>query len=111
MSGFCCTPEPPYWAVIFSSQRTEPDPAYDEMAAALAERVRRQPGCLGFESVRGAGGFGMTVAYFSDEAAIAAWRADSEHREAQRLGKERWYQEYSVRIARIERDYRWSVEG
>lgn len=99
------TPRPPYYVVIFASVKTGPDAAYDEMAAALAERVRGQPGFLGLDSVRDSEGFGITTAYFSDEAAISAWKADADHLAAQKLGKERWYKEYRVRIARVERDY------
>jgi heme-degrading monooxygenase HmoA len=105
MPDFAPTPTPPYYAVIFTSRRTGQDGAYDEMAAALAQKVRSAPGCLGFESLRGADGFGITVAYFSDEAAIAAWKADAQHLEAQREGRARWYEKYHVRIARVERDY------
>jgi heme-degrading monooxygenase HmoA len=46
-------------------------------------------GCLGAESVRDVGGLGITVAYFTDEPAIQAWKQNSEHLVAQRLGKER----------------------
>jgi heme-degrading monooxygenase HmoA len=105
MPGFAQTPPPPYYAVIFTSKRAEPDGAYDQMAAALAEKVGKAPGCLGHESLRGPDGFGITVACFSDEAAIAAWKADPQHLVAQRLGQTRWYEKYHVRIARVERDY------
>jgi heme-degrading monooxygenase HmoA len=105
MRDFAKTPRPPYYAVIFSSARTEPDPAYDEMAAAMEELARRQPGCFGLESVRDAEGFGITTAYFADEAAIFAWKAHADHVMAQKLGKERWYRKYHVRIAKVERAY------
>jgi len=105
MAGFAEMPSPPYFAVIFSSQRRDPDPAYDEMAAALDALAREQPGFLGRESARGADGFGVSVSYFSSEAAIAAWRAQGDHFAAQRLGKERWYDEYRVRVAKVERAY------
>ncbi|QGM47688.1 antibiotic biosynthesis monooxygenase family protein [Methylocystis heyeri] len=105
MPDFAQTPPPPYYAVIFTSKRADLDGAYEQMAAVLAEKVRSAPGCLGYESARGADGFGITVAYFADEASIAAWKADALHREAQRLGKTRWYEKYHVRIARVEREY------
>ncbi len=55
--------------------------------------------------MRGADGLGITVSYWQDEAAIRAWKADVEHLTAQRLGKERWYEHYQLRIAKVERDY------
>jgi hypothetical protein len=34
---------------------------------------------------------GITVAYFTHEAAICAWKQNAEHLAAQRLGIKRWY--------------------
>lgn len=104
--GFADTPPPPYWAVIFSSRRNGVDSAgYAAMGAAMMERALAHPGCLGAESVRGQDGFGITVAYYSDEASIAAWRSDLKHMAAQKLGIERWYEHYELRVARVERAY------
>lgn len=102
---FAHTPEPPYYAVIFSSKRTEGDQGYEAMAQAMFDLALRQPGCLGAESARGADGFGITVAYFTDEASIAAWKQNGQHLAAQRLGKERWYDHYELRVAKVERAY------
>lgn len=52
--------EPPYYAVIFSSKRTEGDNGYGNMAKKMVELATRQPGCLGAESARGPDGFGIT---------------------------------------------------
>ena len=104
-AGFAKTPEPPYYAVIFTSQRTEGDHGYEAMAHAMFELALQQPGCLGAESVRDAGGLGITVAYFTDEPAISAWKRNSEHLVAQRLGNEHWYSHYELRIAKVERAY------
>jgi heme-degrading monooxygenase HmoA len=99
-------PEPPYFAVIFANQRTAADPeGYEAMADAMVELARRQPGYLGIESTRGPDGFGITVSYWADESSIAAWRADVDHTAARELGRERWYEHYSLRVARVERAY------
>ena len=97
------TPEPPYYAVIFTSVRTEGDDGYDATAARMVELAARQPGFLGIESERGE--LGITVSYWSDLEAIRNWKANAEHLEAQRLGRERWYASFRLRIARVERDY------
>ena len=99
------TPEPPYFAVIFSSLRTEGDHGYEAMAERMLELAARQPGFLGVESVRDATGFGLTVSYWRDEVAIAAWKAEGEHAEAQRLGREQWYAAFRLRVCRVEREY------
>jgi heme-degrading monooxygenase HmoA len=103
--GFAITPEPPYYAVIFTAQRKEPDPAYDAMAQAMFDLAAKQPGCLGAEHARDPAGLGITVAYFTDEAAIRAWKQNAEHLAAQRLGIERWYSGYRIRVAKVERAY------
>ena len=103
--SFAATPEPPYYAVIFSSRRTAGDHGYGAMAEAMLQRALAHPGCLGAESARGQDGFGITVAYFRDETAIASWKADAQHMTAQRLGRERWYEHYELRVAKVERAY------
>ncbi|HEX2749596.1 MAG TPA: antibiotic biosynthesis monooxygenase [Verrucomicrobiales bacterium] len=104
------TPEPPYYAAIFSSQRTEGDRGYGAMADRMVELASSQPGFLGVESVRGANGFGITVSYWTSEADIAAWKANAEHLVAQETGRKTWYGDYQVRVAKVERQYGMSVE-
>ncbi len=98
-------PEPPYYVVCFSSQRTEGDNGYGEMADAMERLAREQPGFLGVESARGADGFGITNSYWQDEDAIRAWKRNVDHLVAQKLGREDWYRTYEMRIARVERAY------
>lgn len=97
------TPEPPYFAVIFTSQRTAGDYGYDAMADRMVELATKQPGFLGVESARDASGFGITVSYWSSLEAIAAWRAHAEHRVAQETGRKQWYAHFKTRVARVER--------
>ncbi|MGE4504096.1 MAG: antibiotic biosynthesis monooxygenase [Desulfovibrionaceae bacterium] len=110
MSLFARTPEPPYWAVIFTSIRTgldtdlhtDKDAGYAETAARLMELAGEQPGFLGAESARD--GLGITVSYWKDEASIAAWRRNAEHAAARRHGRDAWYSAFRLRVARVERD-------
>ncbi|KIQ84408.1 antibiotic biosynthesis monooxygenase family protein [Aeromonas sp. L_1B5_3] len=97
------TPEPPYYAVIFTSLRTDEDAGYGAMAERMVELVQRQSGFLGMESARD--GVGITVSYWRDLESIRNWKAELEHKEAQRLGREKWYSAFKTRIARVERDY------
>lgn len=101
------TPEPPYYAVIFVSVRSPgDDAAYAAMAERMAQLSAAQPGYLGIDTARGADGLGITVSYWRTEADIARWRADAEHREAQRQGRAAWYEQYEVRVCRVERAHR-----
>lgn len=95
---------PPYWAVIFTSRRTRVESGYGRTADRMVELAREQPGFLGLESVR-EGTLGITVSYWRDEAAMAAWKANLEHRAAQAKGPGLWYESYRVRVARVERAY------
>lgn len=97
------TPEPPYYAVIFTSLRSEVDAGYAKMAERMLALAAEQPGFLGVESARE--GVGITVSYWRDPEAIRAWKANLEHREAQRLGHHQWYRHFRVRVARVEREY------
>lgn len=103
--SFARLPQPPYYAVIFSSCRRPGDLGYQQMAERMAALAAGQPGFLGVESARGEDGFGITVSYWASEAAIAAWRIHAEHRIAQESGKADWYAHYEVRVARVERAY------
>jgi heme-degrading monooxygenase HmoA len=101
--SFAKTPEPPYYAVIFTSTRTAIDEGYDAVADRMVELAARQPGFLGVESARGADGLGITVSYWASEEAIRAWKAQGEHRVAQLTGRQKWYEHFETRIARVER--------
>ena len=103
MSEVTKTPEPPYYAVIFSSHRTEDDNNYEEMAQRMVELAATQPGFLAIESARE--GLGITVSYWESLDAIAHWKKNAEHREAQRLGHQKGYARFRFRIARVEREY------
>lgn len=99
------TPPPPYYAVIFTSRRTEGDRGYRHMADRMVELARQQPGFLGVDSVRGADGLGITVSYWADKESITAWKRHAEHQTAQCAGQRTWYVDYQVRVALVEWDY------
>jgi heme-degrading monooxygenase HmoA len=104
MSDIARTPKPPYYAVIFTSLRTDADhAAYNEMAVKMDELAATQPGYLGVESARE--GLGITVSYWESLEAIAAWKRNAEHQVAQKNGREGWYSAFKVRISKVERDY------
>ncbi|HCH31811.1 MAG TPA: antibiotic biosynthesis monooxygenase [Oceanospirillaceae bacterium] len=107
MNPIANTPKPPYYAVIFTSTRTKGDLGYDQAANRMVELAQGQSGFLGIESARDEGplGIGITVSYWSDLDAIKQWKADVEHLQAQRLGRETWYQSFKVRICKVEREY------
>lgn len=97
------TPEAPYYAVIFTSIRTEVEDNYGETANRMVELAAEQPGFLGVESARNE--IGITVSYWKDIEAIKNWKMNAEHTIARETGRSDWYQAFKVRIAKVERDY------
>ncbi|AKJ69516.1 hypothetical protein PATSB16_38580 [Pandoraea thiooxydans] len=97
------TPAVPYYAVIFTSMRTEGDNGYEKMSNAMVQLASQQPGFLGVESARD--GLGITVSYWDSLEAIAAWKQNTAHLVAQQRGRDTWYETFKVRICRVERDY------
>lgn len=110
MDRFAHTPKPPYYAVIFSAQLSDDDDGYAVTAARMVELAGEQPGFLGAESARDSSGFGITVSYWSDEDAIRQWKANVEHLEAQKQGKDQWYQRFQLRVTKVERAYEFSAK-
>ena len=97
------TPEPPYYAVIFTSLRTDIEDGYSDMSARMLELAKKQPGFLGVESARQQ--VGITVSYWVDLEAIKQWRDHPEHRKAQKHGRDKWYDAFKVRVVRVEKEY------
>ena len=97
------TPSTPYYAVIFTSLRTEGDQGYTAMAEEMDKLSQQQEGYLGIESARNE--LGITVSYWRSLEDIKNWKANSRHLFAQKTGREKWYERYKVRICKVERDY------
>jgi heme-degrading monooxygenase HmoA len=102
MQTLAKTPAPPYYAVIFSSTRTEGDNDYGAAAKRMLELASEQPGFLGFETARQE--IGISVSYWASLEAIKAWKDHAEHRETQKRAKD-WYQSFCVRVCRVEKEY------
>ena len=97
------TPKTPYYAVIFTSIRTEGDNDYAAMADKMVSLAEKQPGFLGIESARNA--VGITVSYWDSLQAIKNWKSHIEHTVVREKGRSEWYEQFKVRIGKVERDY------
>jgi heme-degrading monooxygenase HmoA len=94
---------PPYYAVIFTSVKTETTEGYYEMAEKMIDLAQQQEGFLGMESARET--IGITVSYWKDLESIKQWKQHIDHLEAQYKGIHSWYKSYTTRIALVEREY------
>ncbi len=97
------TPEPPYYAVIFSSVQSDTIEGYDAMAERMEQLAKDQKGFLGMESARQE--LGITVSYWESLEAIKLWKYNSAHSVARERGKNEWYKAFKVRICKVEKDY------
>ena len=105
MTRFAPLPDPPYYAVIFTAQLKATHQGYGQMADRMMKLAAEQPGYIGVETTRDESGLGTTVSYWKDEASILAWKAQSEHAFGQKMGQEKWYSHYTLRVAKVERQY------
>ncbi len=96
------TPKPPYFAVIFSSKRTEEAVDYLETNKQLLALARKESGFIGVESVRN--DLGITISYWKDLESINRWRDNLQHKIAKERGIKEWYESYHVRIAEVKWD-------
>jgi heme-degrading monooxygenase HmoA len=95
----------PYYAVIFTSTKKPTTEGYEAMAEKMFALAQKQPGYIGVETSQTKDGNGVTISYWHTEEAIKSWKANAAHLEAQREGRNSWYENYRVRICKVERDY------
>jgi heme-degrading monooxygenase HmoA len=95
-------------AVIFVSRRSRADAeGYGRAAAEMEAEVAKADGYIGHDSVGGGDGRGITISYWRDEAAAAAWRAHARHSEVRAQGRADWYDYYRLVVAEVTRAYDW----
>ena len=95
--------QPPYYAVIFTTLVTDNLTDYEATAERIEELAKQQEGYLGIEFARD--GLGITVSYWRDLDSISKWKNNIEHTEARNRGREQWYEQYQLRICKVEREY------
>ena len=93
----------PYYAVIFTSTRTEGDNGYGAMAELMETLAKQQDGFISIDSARSE--VGITVSYWEGLEAIKQWKQQTDHIVAQQKGRQDWYNWYNVRICKVEREY------
>jgi heme-degrading monooxygenase HmoA len=91
--------------VIFTTWPGGEAAGYGDMADSMIKLAATQPGYPGIESTRDETGLGITVRYWKDHAALASWKQVAAHLIAQKSGRDRWYEHYTLRLAKVERAY------
>ncbi len=95
-------------AVIFEVEPAEGQrDTYLDIAARLKPELEAIDGFISverFESLATPGKM-LSLSFFSDEEAVAAWRNTEDHRRAQAAGRAGVFADYRLRVARVLRDY------
>lgn len=100
---FSQTPKPPYYAVIFTSIKSENIEGYREMSQKMDELAEQQEGFLGQDTANSE--IGVSVSYWKDLESIKKWKENTDHQMAIKMGRKQWYKCYNVRVAKVEREY------
>ena len=83
---------------------------YERTGERMVELVSEIPGFLGMDYAEVEGGE-LLVARFESHEALAAWRNDPEHLEAQQAGRERFFESYSIEVCDEVRSYAFGAES
>lgn len=97
--------KPPYYAVIFVSKKSQDIKGYDKMGVQMFDLVQHQEGYLGHDAVQDTNGKGITISYWKTLESIEKWKNNIQHQQAKQLGKEKWYSNYTLKIAKVEKEY------
>jgi heme-degrading monooxygenase HmoA len=81
----------------------------EETDSRMAKLAAAMPGFVSYSQYMSGDGEQLAVVEFESHETAAAWRAHPEHREAQRLGRERWFTEYRITVCDAVRDYSFKV--
>lgn len=104
VSRIAKTPKAPYYAVTTTAQFNENIDGYFEMAELLLKDVQQASGFLGVE-ISIDGSYGIAISYWRSEQDILDWSQQSRHSAAKQMAREKWFDQYITRIAKVERDY------
>jgi heme-degrading monooxygenase HmoA len=97
------------FVVIFRAKVRQTDSEYSQVAARMRELALGQFGCLEFTAVT-EGQDEIALSYWPSQEHIRAWKTHADHLMAQQLGRDRWYESYSVQVAEVTREYRFPPE-
>ncbi len=98
--------EVPYYAVIFTSIQTSITREYGMAAQHMEELAQQMPGFLGIDHARS--DIGITISYWKTLEDISRWKAQRDHQAVQAKGRNTWYEGYTVRVCKVEREYNFS---
>ncbi|HEV3265306.1 MAG TPA: antibiotic biosynthesis monooxygenase [Acidimicrobiales bacterium] len=93
--------------VFRSRLRPDANPAYGELAEEMEAAARQVPGFVDFKAFTAPDGERVSLITFATAEAQRTWRDDPRHREAQRRGRDEFYQEYSIQVTDCAQVRQW----
>ena len=88
------------YAVIFRAEINRLDQQYLDTAQKLRELALNQYGCTEFTSCT-EGDYEIAISYWPNLEHIKAWKNNSQHLQAQAIGKSRWYKSFQVQVVQL----------
>ncbi len=103
--------DPTEVAVIFKLfMRADADlDAYGRTSRRMHEIVEKMPGFISLKEYTGEDGEVIDLARFRDEASLETWRREPEHLDAQRQGREEFYDHYWIQVLKVVREYAYEM--
>ncbi len=93
------------YVVIFRAEpRSDIADDYLDTVRNLRNKALDEYGCTEFVYATTPEGHEVAISFWPDEDSIRAWKAELEHRDAQRRNA-RWYAAYRIQVGEIHRDY------
>ena len=89
--------------VLFRSKLVEAPDGYAEMAQEMLELAKTMPGFVDVKAFKADDGERLTLVWWQDEDTLRQWRTNSRHLVAQKTGRERWYEYYTLEVAEVKR--------
>ena len=97
--------------VVFRSRlRAGDTSAYEATAVRMDELAHQQPGFRSIKTFSAEDGERVSIVEFDTLEAVNAWRANAEHREAQRRGRSEFYADYSLQTCELIREAKFAAE-
>ena len=101
--------EPRAVVTVFRSRlRADAGDEYTAWAQRMLELAREMPGFVDFKIFHADDGERVSVITFESLETQRAWREHPDHRAAQRLGRERFYERYDIQVAEVVRRNRFT---
>jgi heme-degrading monooxygenase HmoA len=93
--------------VLFRSKLVDAPDGYAEMAQEMLDLAKTMPGFVDVKAFKAEDGERLTLVWWEDEETLRGWRTNARHLVAQRAGRERWYEYYTIEAAEVKRSTRF----